>query len=63
MHTELGELNKFVHIWAYESLDQRQAVRAEAMKTGVWPPAGSPPGAIEEQENKILLAAPFSPIQ
>lgn len=63
MHTELGELNKFVHIWAYESLDHRRDVRAEAMKSGVWPPAGSPQGAIIEQENKILLAAPFSPLQ
>ena len=63
MHTELGDLNKFVHIWAYESLDQRAAVRAEAMETGIWPPAGSPKGAIVEQENKILFAAPFSPVQ
>jgi hypothetical protein len=63
MHTELGELNKFVHIWAYESLDHRRDVRAEAMKSGIWPPAGSPKGAIIEQENKILLAAPFSPVQ
>lgn len=63
MHTELGELNKFVHIWAYESLDHRQAVRAEAMEKGIWPPPGSPKGAILEQENKILFAAPFSPVQ
>ena len=63
MHTELGELNKFVHIWGYESLDQRAAVRAEAMEKGIWPPAGGQPGTILEQENKILLAAPFSPLQ
>ena len=63
MHTEHGELNKFVHIWAYESLNQRQEVRAQAVETGVWPPAGSPKGAIIEQENKILFAAPFSPVQ
>ncbi|MCZ6588195.1 MAG: NIPSNAP family protein, partial [Alphaproteobacteria bacterium] len=63
MHTEHGELNKFVHIWAYESLNQRQDVRAAAIETGVWPPAGTPKGAIVAQENKILFAAPFSPVQ
>lgn len=63
MHTEHGELNKFVHIWAYESLNQRQEVRAAAVETGVWPPAGTPKGAIVAQENKILFAAPFSPVQ
>ena len=63
MYTEHGELNRFVHIWAYESLNQRQEVRAEAIETGVWPPAGSPKGAIVAQENKILFAAPFSPVQ
>ena len=63
MHTELGGLNKFVHIWAYESLNHRQEVRAECMKTGVWPPSGSPKGAYTDQENRILLAAPFSPVK
>ncbi len=63
MHTEHGELYKFVHIWAYESLNQRQEVRAAAIETGVWPPAGTPKGAIVAQENKILFAAPFSPVQ
>ncbi len=63
MYTEHGELNRFVHIWAYESLNQRQEVRAEAIETGVWPPAGTPKGAIVAQENKILFAAPFSPVQ
>jgi hypothetical protein len=33
------------------------------MKTGIWPPSGSPKDAYTDQENKILLAAPFSPIK
>ncbi|NNE84613.1 MAG: NIPSNAP family protein [Alphaproteobacteria bacterium] len=63
MHTEVGELNKFVHIWGYESLAHRQEVREESMKSGIWPPAGSPKGAYSAQENKIVFAAPFSPVQ
>ena len=63
MQTESGELNKFVHVWAYESLNHRAEVRAEAVSKGIWPPKGTPPGTLVRQENKILLAAPFSPLQ
>jgi hypothetical protein len=63
MHTELGTLNRFVHIWTYESLDQRAEVRAKAVELGVWPPKGAPPGSLISQENKIMLPAPFSPMQ
>ena len=63
MQTESGELNKFVHIWAYESLEHRADVRQKAVDTGVWPPKGAPPGTLVQQENKILLPASFSPLQ
>jgi hypothetical protein len=61
MHSEIGGLNKFVHIWAYDSLDQRAAVRAEAIKKGIWPPKGRRL-ALKSQQSKILLAAPPSPL-
>ena len=28
-HTEIGPLNQIIHIWPYESFEQRAAVRAE----------------------------------
>ncbi len=62
MHTELGPLNKFVHIWPYESLAHRQDVRSKARAEGIWPPKGGG-GTLVAQENKIVQAAPFSPIQ
>lgn len=65
-HSEMGQLNQWVHIWAYESLDQRAAVRAEAASKGIWPPpapAGDSENPIVHQENKILLPASFSPMQ
>lgn len=62
MHTELGPLNKFVHIWPYESLAHRAEVRAKARADGIWPPKGGG-GNLVAQENKIVVAAPFSPIQ
>ena len=62
MTTEIGPLNKFVHIWPYESLNHRAEIRAEAAAKGIWPPKGGGDELIQ-QENKILYAAPFSPIQ
>lgn len=62
MFTEFGELNKHVHVWAYKSLEQRTEIRARARAEGIWPPKGAP-GRLLTQENKILLAAPFSPVR
>jgi len=54
-HTEIGPLNQLVHIWAYESLQQRADIRAQAAKdtSGKWPP--HPGDLIMTQENDILL--------
>lgn len=62
MHTDLGELNRFVHIWPYDSLEQRAQVRGQAVKDGIWPPKSKGNPTVE-QTNKICLAAPFSPLQ
>ncbi len=61
-NVDLGEANRFIHIWAYASLDQRAAVRAKARELGVWPPGGGA-GRLLTQANKILLPAAFSPMQ
>lgn len=59
---EFGKANGFVHVWAYPSLDQRAKVRAEAVQTGAWPPPGGRDRLID-QENKVLVASAFSPLQ
>jgi NIPSNAP protein len=53
-HTEIGPLNQVVHIWAYESLQQRADVRAAAAKdgSGKWPPNTSE--LLVAQETDIL---------
>ncbi len=67
--SELGSLNRFVHIWPYRSLDQRMETRKKAVETGKWPPAskdpatGAPRYSMVSQDTKILTAAPFSPIR
>jgi hypothetical protein len=62
MHTDLGPLNRFVHIWPYKSLDERQAIRDKAAADKIWPPPGGD-GTLFLQENKIVVPAPFSPVQ
>jgi hypothetical protein len=60
-YSELGGLNKFVHVWVYKDLNERARIREEARKAGHWPPqSGVRP---LRQENKILIPAPFSPVQ
>ena len=59
--TDIGNnLNIWMRIWGYRSLDQRVEIRMELKAGGVWPPPGET--LVTHQENRIMLAAPFSPI-
>ena len=68
-YSDLGGLNKFVHIWPYKSLDERVDIRNKSRATGAWPPAelaekqGGRGYLLLAQENKILMPASFSPLQ
>lgn len=59
--SDIGGLNQWIHIWAYNSLDQRTQVRNTAKEKGIWPPPGDSP--VIKQASQILMAAPFSPIK
>ena len=60
-HSDVGELNKFVHLWVYESYEHRADVRSKTKDAGIWPPRGGPSPL--KQETKILLPFDFSPMQ
>jgi NIPSNAP len=62
-YSEIGGLNKWVHIWAYKDLGERQRVRAEAVERGIWPPPSAGPGLLLKQENKLVMPASFSPLR
>jgi hypothetical protein len=62
MFTELGGLNRWVHIWPYKDVNDRNRVRAEASKDAHWPPTPSTREFLTSQENKLLLPASFSPM-
>ena len=59
---EFGAANRFIHIWAYKSMDQRLAIREQARKAGVWPPPGGGDELLA-QTNKIVMPSSFSPLQ
>jgi hypothetical protein len=60
-YSEFGDLNRWYHMWAYESFEHRLKVRAETREKGVWPPPGGV--APLKQDNKLLLPAACSPMQ
>jgi hypothetical protein len=53
--------NMWMHIWAYNSLDERVDIRAKAISDRIWPPPGDSP--VVRQETKLLRATSFSPIK
>ena len=57
MYTELGALNRWMHIWPYKDLKHRSEVRNT--KVPNWPSGA--PGRVR-QENKIMIPASFSPM-
>jgi hypothetical protein len=61
-YSEIGTINEIVHIWAFSSLDDREARRQRLMADPQWQ-AFLPKirDLIEVAENKIMKAANFSP--
>ncbi len=53
---------RFMHVWPYQSLNERQRIRAAAVAAGVWPPQGGPDHLVT-MRSSIFLAAPFSPLK
>ena len=57
-HTEIGPLNQIIHVWGYESLEERESVRAAAGMDPNWPPKITP-GNILNMNSEIWNPAPF----
>ena len=56
-HTEVGPLNRIIHVWPYDSFEQRTQVRSQKIEG--WPP--NIREFVEEQQSEIFIPAPFSP--
>ncbi|MCC7048034.1 MAG: NIPSNAP family protein [Alphaproteobacteria bacterium] len=62
--TEIGTLNQIVHLWAYDSFEERQRRRTALFQDQQWLAymAKARP-LLMKMENRILVPAPFSPIR
>ncbi len=58
--TEFGPLNQVIHLWAYESLAEREERRARLLADERWQAyAAKVRPMVINQENKLLNPAPF----
>jgi hypothetical protein len=61
--TDIGVLNQIVHLWAFDSLDDRDRRRAALLMDPQWQEfLPKLQALIEEMECKILRPTPFSPL-
>lgn len=58
-HTDVGPLNRIIHVWPYEDLNERERLRKAANDGVHWPPKIQE--FVVQQESKILQPAPYSP--
>ena len=56
-HTEVGPLNRIIHIWPYDDLQHRTRVRSQSIPN--WPPKIQE--FIVEMESKIVIAGAVLP--
>ncbi len=55
--------NRFTNIWAYPSLEARNAARADSVAQGVWPPKGGPEWLTTHMKSAIGLPTKASPLK
>jgi hypothetical protein len=61
---EAGTLNQVVHLWGYESFEDRAHRRAKLLAEPVWQDyIAKVSPLMQRQESQILLPADFSPIK
>lgn len=57
-----GVQPRFLNLWAYDSVDARAQIRADAVKQGVWPPVGGPAN-LTKMVSTLAAPVPFSPMK
>ena len=54
---------RFTNIWAYASLNDRAAIRAQAVSDGIWPPKGGPAHLSTDMFSTIAMPLASSPLK
>ncbi|KGF79177.1 hypothetical protein IA69_25975 [Massilia sp. JS1662] len=61
---EIGELNRVVQLWGYDSFEDRGMRRSALSANGAWRAfLGKAGHMVVRQESELLTPAPFSPIK
>ncbi len=61
-YSELGELNQIIHMWGYDSLDQRIEKRKQLFADPAWQSyVAKVRTLIVRQESQLMIACPWSP--
>jgi hypothetical protein len=62
--SEIGTLNRVVHLWAYDSLAHRETARANLAKDPEWQAyQRDSPKVLQQMESVILVPTAFSPLR
>lgn len=62
--TDIGELNRVVALWGYDSLDERDRARSQMMADPAWQAyLDRVLPLIDSQQTRIMKPVSFSPIQ
>ena len=62
--SEVGELNRIVQLWGFESFEDRQKRRADLSDDPAWRAfLGKVVSMVVTQQNEVLVPAAFSPIK
>lgn len=59
--TQFGLTSQWVHLWAYKDVAERQHLRAESLRLGIWPPDATI--GLLKQDNMLLIPSRLSPLQ
>src|SRR5438477_507158 len=61
--TEVGTLNQIIHVWPYKNMGERERMRAQAVKAGIWPPPRGADVILHRQTSTFAIPAKFSPLR
>lgn len=54
---------RFIHVWAFPTLREREDWRARAFGEGVWPPSSAPRWLTIEMQSELFLPTEISPLR
>lgn len=54
---------RFIHVWGYHTLAEREQIRKEALERNLWPPSSAPRWISSNMLSEVFVPTTFSPLQ